>query len=121
MLVLHGLQTKTNISNAHIQYEQSLIQANQTKKDLLKDIQQAHADAIAAFKKFNASQKTVESMQLSFEYTQQRYNLGLLNSIDFNIAKTNLASTESELVRAKYDFIFKQKILDFYRGKKISL
>lgn len=119
--IFNGWQTRTNISNSHLRYKQTKLQARQIEKDLLQEIQQAHADASAAIKKYHATEKTLEAMQLSFNYTQQRFDLGLLNSVDFNIAKNNLTRTESELVRAKYDFIFRQKILDFYRGVRITL
>ncbi len=119
--IFNGWQIKNNISNANLQYEQSKLQAIQVNKDLLKDIQQAHSDAQAAAKKYFATEKTLEAIQLSFDYTQQRFDLGLLTSVDYNLAKNNLVRTQSELIRAKYDFIFKQKIIDFYRGISIRL
>lgn len=119
--IFNGWQIKNNISNANLQYQQTKLQAIQVNKDLLKDIQQAQSDAQAAAKKYFATEKTLEAMQLSFDYTQQRFDLGLLTSVDYNLAKNNLIRTQSELVRAKYDFVFKQKILEFYRGIKISL
>lgn len=119
--IFNGWQIKSNVNNSRLLYDQSIIQLTQAKKDLYKDIQQAHADAEAAVKKYYATQKTLEAMQKSFEYMQQRFDVGLLNSVDYNIAKNNLTRTQSELVRAKYDFIFKQKILDFYRGVQIKL
>jgi outer membrane protein len=119
--IFNGLQTKTNVDNSKIYLEQSKMQVDQAKKDLLKEIQQAYADAQSAIKKFKATEKTLESMQLSFDYTQKRFDQGLINTTDYNIAKNNLARTQTELIRAKYDYIFKQKILDFYRGLPIRL
>lgn len=119
--IFNGWQTKTAVANSKIQYQQAQLQNLQVKKDLLKDIQQAHGDASAAYKQYNATQKTLEAMKLSFEYTEQRFSLGLINSVDYNISKNNLVRAQSELARAKYDFIFKQKIIDFYRGIPIKL
>ncbi len=119
--IFNGLQTRTNVNNSVIYLEQSKMQVDQAAKDLLKEIQQAYADAQSAMRKHMATEKTMESMQLSFDYTQKRYDEGLLNTTDYNIAKNNLSKTQAELIRAKYDYIFKQKILDFYRGLPIRL
>lgn len=119
--IFTGRQIKTNIDNSKIFYKQALLQEKQIKKDLLQEIQQAHSDALAAFKQYNAAEKTLQAVELSFQYTEQRFNVGLLNTVDYNIAKNNLLRAESELVRAKYDFVFRQKIIDFYRGENIKL
>lgn len=119
--IFNGLQTKTNIDNSKIYIEQSKLQVDQARKDLYKAIQQAHADALFALKQYLATEKTLDAMQLSFDYTQKRYDQGLLNTTDFNVAKNNLSKTEADLLRAKYEYIFKLKILDFYRGITIKL
>jgi outer membrane protein len=119
--IFNGLQVRSNVNNSAVYMEQSKLQMEQAQKDLLKEIQQAWADAQSAMKKYYATDKTLQSMQLSFDYTQKRYDQGLVNTTDYNVAKNNLARTETELLRAKYDYIFKQKILDFYRGLPIRL
>ncbi len=119
--IFNGLQTKTNVSNTKIYVEQSKLQVDQARKDLYKEIQQAHADALFALKQYVATEKTLEAMDLSFEYTQKRYDQGLLNTTDYNVAKNNLAKTQTDLLRTKYEYIFKIKILDFYRGITIRL
>jgi len=119
--IFNGLQTRTNVNNTEIYLRQSEMQVEQAKKDLLKEIQQAYADSQSAMKKFVATEKALTSMQLSFDYTQKRFDEGLVNTTDYNIAKNNLTRTQAEMVRAKYDYIFKQKILDFYRGLPIRL
>jgi outer membrane protein len=88
---------------------------------LLKEIQQAHDDAKAAMKKYIATKKALEAMQESFKHTEKKFSIGMVNSLEYNTAKTQLNNTESELLRAKYEFVFKQKILDFYRGIPITL
>ncbi|HOZ29421.1 MAG TPA: TolC family protein [Bacteroidales bacterium] len=119
--VFNGLQTRTGVNNSKIYLEQSKLQVEQAKKDLLKEIQQAYSDSQSAIKKYAATEKALISMQLSFDYTQKRYEEGLINTTDYNIAKNNLARTQAELIRAKYDVLFKQKILDFYIGLPIRL
>ena len=88
---------------------------------LYKDIQQAYTDAIAALKKYNATQKNVDALQEAFRYSENRFNLGLVNSLDYTTAKTRLTKAEADLLSAKYEFIFKSKILDFYQGNPLSL
>ncbi len=117
--IFNNLQIGKNISNSKISLQNSRLQLEQTKNQLYKDIQQAHADAQAAFAKFEGSTKAFNAMQLSFKYTQQKFDLGLLTSVDYNLAKNQLANTESQLLQAKYEYIFKKSILDFYSGKEL--
>lgn len=119
--IFNGLQVRSNVKNSAVYLEQSKLQMEQAQKDLFKEIQQAWADTQSAMKKFYATEKTLISMQLSFDYIQIRFDQGLVNTTDYNVAKNNLARTQTELLRAKYDYIFKQKILDFYRGLPIRL
>ncbi|MFO7659129.1 MAG: TolC family protein [Bacteroidales bacterium] len=107
---------KSKIALINAEYE-----LEQTKKNLYKDVQQAHSDATAAFEKYRASIQAVESNTESFNYTRQKYEVGLVNSVDFNIAKNDLSKATSNLLQAKYEYIFKLKILDFYLGKKIII
>lgn len=119
--ILNGFQTRTSISNAKINLLNSEYSLQLAKNQLYKDIQQAYADALAALKRYSASEKAVSSREESFRYTQQKFDVGLVNSVDYNLAKNNLIKAKSDLLQAKYEFIFKSKILDFYRGQPIKL
>ncbi|MBP7463929.1 MAG: TolC family protein [Bacteroidales bacterium] len=119
--IFNGWYTNNRIANAKIEALQSNLSYNIAERQLYRNIQQAHADARAALKKYEAAEKAFNASKASFEYTQQRFDLGLVNSLDFNTAKTNLNRLKSDMINAKYDLIFKQKILDFYRGIGISL
>ena len=92
-----------------------------TKKQLYKNIQQAYTDAVAALKKFNVSIKAVASTEESFRYTEQKFNVGMVTSVDYNAAKTQLLNSQSDMTQAKYEFIFKTKVLDFYKGLPLTL
>ncbi|UCG27574.1 MAG: TolC family protein, partial [Bacteroidales bacterium] len=70
---------------------------------------------------YKAMEESVTSNQEAFSYTEERFNVGLVNSVDYNLAKNNLTRAQSDLLQAKYDFIFKTKILDFFQGKELSL
>ena len=61
------------------------------------------------------------SMEESFKYTEKKFEVGLVNTVDYNTSKNQLTVTQSQLLQAKYDFIFKTKILNFYKGEAITL
>jgi len=119
--IFNGLMVKNNVDNAKIGILNSRLDLENQKNILLKDIQQAYADAIAAYKKYLASDKALVAMEESFRYTQEKYEVGLVNTVDYNAAKNQLAQTKSDLLQAKYEYIFKTKILDFYRGIPIKI
>ena len=88
-----------------------------TKKTLYKEIQQAYYNATASQEKYTASDKSVTASKEAFNYAQERYNAGKSTVFEFNEAKTKYAQSLAEQAQAKYDFIFRTKILDFYNGK----
>ena len=119
--VLNGWQVNRNISNSKLAVENNQYSLEGTKKELYKDIQQAYTDAVAALKKYNASLKAVSSSEESFRYTEQKFNVGMITPVDYNASKTQLLNAQSDMSQAKYEFIFKTKVLDFYKGLPINL
>jgi outer membrane protein len=119
--ILNGWQVNKNISNSKINIESYRYSLEGEKKQLYKNIQQAYADASAALKKYAASMKAVVSMEESFRYTEQKFNVGMVTPVDYNAAKTQLLNAQSDMAQAKYEFIFKTKVLDFYKGLPLSL
>jgi len=119
--IFNGGTVNKNISNAKINIDRSRLNIENSKNALRKDIQQAHANAKAAMKKFFSSETAVSSTEEAFRYTEEKFNLGLVNSVDYNQEKNNLFKSKSELLQAKYEYIFRTKILDFYNGIEIDL
>jgi len=119
--IFNNFQVNYNISNSRIRVKDFQYNLEQSKKALYAEIQKAHADAIAALERFNSASEAVVSNEEAFKYTQQKFDVGLINSVDFNVAKNNLTKAKSDLIQAKYEYIFKIKVLDFYRGKPITL
>jgi outer membrane protein len=119
--IFNGSQVRTSISNARINLDNARLSLEQEKNVLFKDIQQAQADAIAAYNKFKATEKNLTAIQEAFRYTEQRFTLGLANSLDYTTSKTRLAKAQADLLSAKYEYIFKTKILDFYKGIPLSI
>jgi len=76
---------------------------------------------VAALKKYSASMKAVTSMEESFRYTEQKFNQGMVTPVDYNAAKTQLLNAQSDMSQAKYEYVFKTKVLDFYKGLPLSL
>jgi outer membrane protein len=119
--IFNNFQVRNNISNAKLAIDNSKLEVENQKNILYREIQQAYADALAALKRYRSSEKALESMQESFKYTREKYEVGLVNAVDFNIAQSQLIFTQSELLQSKYDFLFKTNILNFYRGKPIVI
>jgi outer membrane protein len=118
--LFNRFQTKTVIDRARIQKLNADLTVKSTKLQVQKNVQQAYADANAGLKKYAASQKAVDAMQESFKYTEQKFNVGLVNTNDYNNAKNKLIKAQSDLLQAKYEFVFKTKVLDFYQGKPLK-
>lgn len=119
--ILNGWQVNKNISNSKLGIESSRYTLEGSRKQLYKNIQQAYTDATAALKKYNASMRAVVSSEESFRYTQQKFDVGMVTPVDYNVAKTQLLTAQSDMSQAKYDYIFKTKVLDFYKGLPLNL
>jgi outer membrane protein len=119
--IFNGFQVRTSSSLAKIQKSNAELALESAKRQLEKTIQQAYADAIAAYKKYLATEKSVNALTESFSYTEQRFNVGAVNTLEYNDAKNRLARAKAELLQSKFDYAFKVKILDFYQGNPINL
>ncbi len=118
--IFNNWQTQTQISNAKINLLNAQLTMENTQQQIYKDIQQSYTDAVAAYNKFQSASKSLEAQKKSFDYMQKKFNVGVINVFDFNTAKNNLFKAKSELLQAKYEYIFKLKILDFYRGQPLT-
>ncbi len=119
--IFANYQIRNGIRNSKINVENYALELENSKNGLYKEIQQAYADAIAALNKYKASQKALVAIEESFKYTQEKYNVGLVSTVDYNVAKNQVTKTKSDLLQSKYDYIFKTNILNFYRGEPIKL
>jgi outer membrane protein len=119
--IFNKFQTRSAIDRARIQKMNAELEVISTKLAIQKNVQQAYADASAGLKKYTSSQKAVEAMEESFKYTEQKFNVGMLNTNDYNDSKNKLAKAQSDLLQAKYEYVFKTKVLDFYQGKPLKL
>jgi len=119
--IFNGYQVSTNIKKSKIYYENVNLELELEKNRLRKNIESAYADAIGAYQTFVARKKSVDALNESFNYTEEKFNVGMVNSTDYNVSKIQLANAESDASSAKFDYIFKTKILDFYLGRQLTL
>ncbi len=119
--IFNGGQVNASLANARISIENAQLELQKRKNELFRDIQQAYADAVAALKKYESTGKALISIEESFNYTEKKFEVGLVNTVDYNASKNQLIITQSDLLKAKYDFIFKTRILNFYKGEPITL
>jgi len=119
--IFNNWQVQSGIAKSRIAIKNAELNLEITKNQVDKNIRQAYLDALAALNKHQASLKKVTASEESFKYSEQKFNVGLLNSVDYNNTKKELSKAQSELLQAKYDFIFKTKVLDFYLDKPLTL
>jgi len=119
--IFNGWATRTSISRAKINVENTKYNLELSKLQLRKTIEQAYADAKAALNNYEASTTGVNAAKESFRYADQKFSVGAINSVDYNNSKKDLEKAESDQLRAKYEFIFKCTVLDFYMGKPLTL
>ncbi|PDH49054.1 MAG: hypothetical protein CND86_01030 [Bacteroidetes bacterium MED-G21] len=112
---------RNSVAQSKIQIENSQLNAQQAKNQLRKNMEQAYADQLAAYKKYQATQKAVIAFKEAFNYINERYEIGMVNSYEFNESKNKLITAESDELRAKYDLIFKVKLYEFYTSLKFEL
>jgi len=108
------LRSKLNINTLQLQKEQD-------DQKLKQDIYQAYTAAMTALEKYNASRKAVESAQKTFDFAQKRYDVGLLNTFDLITTQNNLLRAKLEYSINNFDYVFKMKVLEFYKGQGLKL
>ena len=111
-------QTKAQVKKSKILEETTNLALEQAKIDLESTIQRAFTDARAALKSYEAAQLSLQSQEVAFQNSQERFIIGALNSFDLEQSRLRMINARSSLINAKYDFIFKTKVLDFYLGKR---
>jgi outer membrane protein len=119
--ILNGWQARTNAQKAKVNILNQQLTRDADHLQLRQDIYTAHANAVAALQKFSASSKGVDASQRAYDFATKRFNLGLMNTIDYITTQSNLFRAQIDRVSAQYDYIFKMKLLEFYRDQKITL
>lgn len=119
--VFNRFQVRNAISNSELQVADYTYRFQSSKNLLQKDIEQAYTNALAALKKYASSEKAVHSSEEAFRYAEEKFNVGMVTTVEYNQIKSNLTAAQAQLLQARYDYIFRTKILDFYNGIPIKL
>ena len=119
--ILNGFSVRSNVNRSKLNVQRSENLLFQRKLDLENTINQAYNDAFGSLKAYEASQKSLDARKLSFEYAQEKLNLGVLNPYEYSQVKQRYESSQSDLIRAKFDLIFKIKVLEFYFGLPVKI
>jgi outer membrane protein len=119
--IFNRFEVRNSVRSARVAIHSQELTMENAKKALYKEIQQAYFNAASAQEKYAASARSVEAGREAFKYAEERYATGRSTVFEYNESKTKYAQSLSEQAQAKYDFIFRTKILDFYNGKAIAL
>jgi len=118
--IFNRLTVRNQVRSANLSHQQSVFQQKVARNTLTQKIQQAYLDVVSAVNKYSAVQEQLISLKENFKMAQIRYDAGALDFFSFHETLNNQTKASSELLQAKYDFLFKRKILDLYLGKTLS-
>ncbi len=114
--IFNGFSAQGNVDRSKINYEKSKNAFDQAKLDLESNVYKAITDAKGALKTYETSIAVLEARQEAFNYAKEKYAVGMMNAFDFNQSQTLYNNSQSDVIRAKYDYIFKMKVVELYFG-----
>ncbi|MGB5980739.1 MAG: TolC family protein [Nonlabens sp.] len=114
--IFNGFSTRSRVQQSKINLERTEYQLEQAKLDLESNVYQAYVDAQGSKKSYEAAQTALESQELAYDYAQERYNVGLTNAFDFSQSKLRFNNAKINLNQAKFDYLFRLKVLELYFG-----
>ena len=114
--ILNGFSARNNVERSKVALERSKIALSQQELDLERNVYTAFTDAKGAMKAHESAIIALEARQEAYTYAKEKYAVGMMNAFDFNQSQTLLVNAQSEVLRTKYDYIFRIKVLEFYFG-----
>lgn len=118
--IFNGFAARSNVRKAKINFNNYKVQESLAKNNLNKIISQAVLDLKAAEARYASTQNAFNAQKDAYYVVEQRYNVGLVNSLDYSLAQTNRNKAEIDMIQAKYDLIFRAKVIDYYLGRQIT-
>lgn len=118
--IFNGFTAKNNVERSKIAFDRTKIAKQQAEVDLERNVYNAITDAKGAFKSYESAESALAAREEAFNYAKEKYAVGMMNSFDFNQAQTLYLNAQSEVLRTKYDYIFKLKLVEFYFGIPIK-
>jgi outer membrane protein len=119
--IFNGWSARGNYERAKLNIKDADLVIEQSNQKLQQDIYTAYANAMAALEKYNAARSGVLSSQKAYDFSKKRYDLGLLSTFELITAQNNLAKSKIDVSNSQFDFVFKMKVLEFYKGSGIKL
>lgn len=119
--IFNGSTLRSNYERSKVNLEGLSLQKDIDNQKIKQDIYLAYNSAIVALEKFNASKKSVETSQRSYDFSKKRYDVGMLPTLDLITNQNNLFRAKLEMVSNQFDYVFKMKVLEFYKGMGIKL
>ena len=119
--IFNGGQSNISYQKSKLNLQNARVTREAIDQTLKQNIYQAYISALTAVQKYNANQSTVGATQKAFDFATKRYNLGLLSTLELITAQTNFTKAKLDLVNSHYDYVFKMKVLEFYKGQGIRL
>jgi outer membrane protein len=119
--IFNQYQSRTQWERAKINVRQAQLQDEQEKLNLKANIYNAYQEAFAAFQKYNAALRSVDASERAFNMSQKRYDIGLLGTLDYITTQSNLFRARIEAISNRYDYVFRMKVLEFYKGQGLRL
>ncbi len=119
--IFSNFSNKASLQRARVQKRLAEVEAEEAKNTLRQDIETAYTQALAAEQSYQASLVRIKSLEETFRVSQQQFELGAINSVDFQVAQNNLFNAQADLINAKYAYIFRVKVLDFYLGNPLNI
>jgi outer membrane protein len=117
--ILNGFSARNTVARSKISLEKSKMALSQSELDLERTIYTVYTDAKGALKAYESAQQALDARENAFNYAKERYAVGMMNAFDFNQAQSLFTNAQSEVLRTKYDYIFRTKIVEFYFGIQI--
>lgn len=114
--IFNGFSTRGRVQRSKVNLQRTEFQLKQAELDLERNVYQAYNDVVNAKKSYEAAQKTLEARKLANDFAKQRFEVGLMNAFDFSQSSITFENAQSDVLRTKYDYIFRTKILEFYFG-----
>lgn len=119
--IFNGWQQQSTVKQARINILSQKLNQQQAQLTLKQDVYKAHNDVKNAIQKYYAAKRALEANERAYDYAEKRYELGLTNTVEYLVIRNNWVQAQSNYARAKYDLIFKLKVIDYYMGEEIKL
>jgi outer membrane protein len=119
--ISNGGSFRTNYQRSQLTLKSLQIQKDIDNQKIKQDIYQAYNNALVALEKFNAGEKTVAASQRTYDFAKKRYDVGMLGTFELITNQNNLFRAKLQNVLNQFDYVFKMKVLEFYKGQGLKL